>query len=964
MPEERSGHPSPGDDAILSTRATWRAFGKYQTFASLGQGGMADVFLAIARGPKGFNKLVVVKTLRQELVQTREFVDMFLEEARLAARLNHPNVVHTHEVGEVDGTFFLAMEFLEGQSFSHIIEHLRSSGESMRPAVVARLVSDALAGLHYAHELSDYDGRPLRIVHRDISPQNLVVTYEGQVKVVDFGIAKATSSVIETEVGVMKGKVAYMAPEQAIGDVLDRRADIYAMGLVLWEAFTLRRITEGESASARLARLLGNEVPLVSSVVPGFDPRLDAVVTRALHRDPEGRFQTAEEMRDALEGWINQTGAVVRQEEIGRRLREMFKEVRSEVGRRVQAQMAEVGPASSSGPPQEVTAAPPAPLALPSPSLAPTQRERRGSRPRWLLGASRVALALVSLGALVVAGAWWSRRSATRLAERERPARAEAATPPPSGRPITDWPPPEASSQEAVNAYMDALHAIRDGDISAAMKSLKSAVAIDPRLGAAQLRIALLEGAGSELGRASLERAAALRDRLSARDRAMLRAAQTVRDGAQRDGADSLVAALPADPEALVWSAGWYWSLDLDASRRALELYAEAAGLDPRFALAFGRIAHALVTGSGWSCATPKEERLCEGHPDQAITTAELCLAVVPGSPACLVARALGHALLGQCAALEEDAKSLVVSTPSAPEGYAYLMTALMSRGAPAPALEELAERHRAAFPEPDRPRVALRDRVRLAIYTGDFAAAERALGDLEATAAGSNAEQNHFASFTRLMVLEEEGARSRALAEADEYFHKMAAWSLDYGRIYARVYVIAELVRAGRLSKDAAAAELDAWQTASAERYPTWRETHRWVMRSAAVETEAEAREAMSRAPANLLPYNVGLTYFRGTLGRILALGGQGDLGIPYLQDETTWCGPQYGYDGPFDSFHALRQTQDRLVLGQALEAKGDRAGACAEYARIEVRWGHAKPRSVTADRARERAKALACAR
>ncbi len=345
MADEKIGEKPIGEDqptlAATGTAMSGRkTFGKYQPFATLGSGGMADVFLAIARGPKGFNKLAVVKSLKSPLAKDQSFVDMFLDEARLAARLNHPNVVHTHEVGDSEGEYFLAMEFLEGQSLNKILENLKKNGKTLEPPICARIVSDALAGLHYAHELKDYDGKPLQIVHRDISPHNLFVTYEGQVKVVDFGIAKAMTSSTQTEVGVLKGKVAYMSPEQAMGDTIDRRTDLYAMGIVLWESLTLEYLVRGESASDRLKRLLSNGgVPRVSSVIKDIDPDLDEIVAKSLDRDPEKRFQTATEMREELERWIARTGVTVRQEELGKRISVMFQSLRDAVQKKVQAQM-------------------------------------------------------------------------------------------------------------------------------------------------------------------------------------------------------------------------------------------------------------------------------------------------------------------------------------------------------------------------------------------------------------------------------------------------------------------------------------------------------------------------------------------------------------------------------------------------------------------------------------------------
>jgi cytochrome c peroxidase len=318
-----------------------KAFGKYRAFATLGSGGMGDVFLAIARGRRGVNKLVVIKSLKRDFAREQAYVDMFLDEARLAARLNHPNVVHIFEVDEADGEYFIAMEFLEGQSLKQVLDHVKAHGVPFEPTVAVRLVSDALAGLHYAHELADYDGRPLQIIHRDISPHNIFVTYDGQVKVVDFGIAKSASrSSDATQSGVLKGKLAYMSLEQALGEPIDRRADIYAMGIVLWEALTLTSMSQGESGPSALTRILKETMPRVSSVLPNIDPELDDLVAKALEKEPAKRFQTAAEMRGALETWITHTTKVVRQEEVGQRISAMFKDVRAELDRKVKDQMA------------------------------------------------------------------------------------------------------------------------------------------------------------------------------------------------------------------------------------------------------------------------------------------------------------------------------------------------------------------------------------------------------------------------------------------------------------------------------------------------------------------------------------------------------------------------------------------------------------------------------------------------
>jgi len=206
--------------------------GRYQLLGSLGQGGMADVYLAVARGPLGFSKLVVLKRLRANADDDGRAVQMFLDEARIAARLRHPNIVDTYDVGQEVDSHFIAMEYLDGQPFNRLLKMARASG--VHPSAWVYIVCEALHGLHHAHELRDYDGAPLQIVHRDVSPHNIFVTYDAEIKVVDFGVAKATLNLIETEAGYLKGKIGYMAPEQALGGEVDRRADIFSMGVVLW----------------------------------------------------------------------------------------------------------------------------------------------------------------------------------------------------------------------------------------------------------------------------------------------------------------------------------------------------------------------------------------------------------------------------------------------------------------------------------------------------------------------------------------------------------------------------------------------------------------------------------------------------------------------------------------------------------------------------------------------------------
>jgi eukaryotic-like serine/threonine-protein kinase len=311
--------------------------GKYRIIAQLGQGGMASVFLSVVPGPVGVNKLLVLKLLRDELSSDEDFLAMFVNEARLAARLNHANVVATYEVGFENGIHFLAMDYLDGQPLHAILR--KASRAGMPLDVHVRILAEALAGLHYAHTLTDFDGTQLRVVHRDVSPQNVFITYDGQVKVVDFGIAKAAGASSNTQSGVFKGKLAYVAPEQAAGEPVDARADIFSIGVMLWEAMAGRRFAQGESQTAVLGKRLGGKEPRIREVVPDADPELADICDRAMAHHPSGRFATAQDMRDALDGFLDRFSRRVGAREIGGLVGHLFAEERAQIRAIIDEQM-------------------------------------------------------------------------------------------------------------------------------------------------------------------------------------------------------------------------------------------------------------------------------------------------------------------------------------------------------------------------------------------------------------------------------------------------------------------------------------------------------------------------------------------------------------------------------------------------------------------------------------------------
>ncbi|WP_437589541.1 serine/threonine protein kinase [Sorangium sp. So ce1000] len=338
--------PSPSDRHS-------RSLGKYRFIATLGHGGMADVHLAVAVGPAGFSKLQVIKRLRPNIADEPEFRDMLLDEARLAARLNHRNVVQTNEVGLADGEYFIAMEYLDGQPLSRVISRAREQERVIPFAVQFWILSEVLAGLHYAHELVDYDGTPLNVVHRDISPHNIFVTYDGQVKIVDFGIALAAHRLVETQTGTMKGKVAYMAPEQAFShsSQIDRRADVFSAGVILWEMLAGRRLWRGLTDPQIISRLM-RDIPDLRTARPEVPIELARICAQALAHSPDKRYSTAADFRADLDRYANRLEEQVTAEQLGALMRELFASERSEIRAIIDRQLKQLqenGPEAGGG---------------------------------------------------------------------------------------------------------------------------------------------------------------------------------------------------------------------------------------------------------------------------------------------------------------------------------------------------------------------------------------------------------------------------------------------------------------------------------------------------------------------------------------------------------------------------------------------------------------------------------------
>jgi serine/threonine-protein kinase len=315
--------PVPEAPALLL-----RPYGQYVLVRKLAEGGMAEIFLAKLKGTDGFERNVVIKRMLTHLSSIPDFVEMFRDEARLAAKLSHPNIVQIQELGFADGCYYICMEYLAGEDFSTTVRLAGRRRQYLPLPVVLRVLIDAARGLHFAHEFTNEAGLPLNIVHRDVSPSNLYLTYQGQVKVLDFGIAKAESRLVNTRTGVVKGKYMYMAPEQAKGKEVDRRADVFALGVSLYESLTHVRPFARENDLAVLNALLQGDFKRPRELRKDLPQELEDIILKAMAFKPEDRYPTAEAFANALEGFLGERLSVSGSAHLAAFLRAHFGEER------------------------------------------------------------------------------------------------------------------------------------------------------------------------------------------------------------------------------------------------------------------------------------------------------------------------------------------------------------------------------------------------------------------------------------------------------------------------------------------------------------------------------------------------------------------------------------------------------------------------------------------------------------
>jgi serine/threonine-protein kinase len=321
----RSEPPPPRGDLEAATEgAPGDRFGRYQLLGRIAKGGMAEIFLA-RETARGVSRHVVIKRVIQRVAADPTFIRMFLDEARLVMRLNHPNVCHIYEFGQLDGSYFIAMEHVHGMSLAQLVRRARVWG-GVPIEVAVKIIAEVAGALHYAHEARDEDGQLLSIVHRDVSPQNVMIRFDGAVKLLDFGVAKTESGTVQTEAGVLKGKLAYMSPEQCRGIRVDRRSDLFSLGCCLYEALSAQTLFKRESEYSTIRAVVEEEAPPISDVRAEIPESLGRIVMRSLAKDPSQRYQTAAAMQEAMMEWLLDSGHFVTDAKKATLMEELFAE--------------------------------------------------------------------------------------------------------------------------------------------------------------------------------------------------------------------------------------------------------------------------------------------------------------------------------------------------------------------------------------------------------------------------------------------------------------------------------------------------------------------------------------------------------------------------------------------------------------------------------------------------------------
>ncbi|PIR23632.1 MAG: hypothetical protein COV44_01540 [Deltaproteobacteria bacterium CG11_big_fil_rev_8_21_14_0_20_45_16] len=437
-----------------------QAFGAYFLLDRIAVGGMAEIFKAKQVGVRGFEKIIVIKKILQHLGEDKEFVEMFEDEAKIAAQLNHTNIVQIYELGEIDDTLYIIMEYVEGRNLRDVTRSISAKGLHLSLPQSLFIITEVLKGLDYAHRKKDSQGQDLTIIHRDMSPQNIIISYEGEVKILDFGIAKAASKASKTEAGVLKGKFSYMSPEQAGGREIDQTTDIYACGVIFHELITSERLFRAETDLETLERVKQGNAPAPSDKNPELPKELDKIVLKALHRSPEKRYASASEFLNEITKFSFERGLTLSSQELSAFMNTLFAESIQLERERLQRSLAQVPSADELKAPKNVRTH----IAFKAPQfeqLKPTPtdfRDEERTQPtfkgRTKSGRFRWIASFLFIGALI-AYLWTNspskvRPPASRLPEppAQRTPEVLPAEPTPS---LPEQPPPKDPAQDIEN---------------------------------------------------------------------------------------------------------------------------------------------------------------------------------------------------------------------------------------------------------------------------------------------------------------------------------------------------------------------------------------------------------------------------------------------------------------------------------------------------------------------------------
>ncbi|HTV26051.1 MAG TPA: protein kinase [Polyangiaceae bacterium] len=930
--------PSPG-----------QTLGRFRILSELGRGGMGIVYLA---HDENLRRAVALKLLSPSIARKDERTRRFLREARAAASVTHTNLATIYDVGEVEGNVFIAMERVEGRTLRKVLAAGRPSIEQ-----AVDIATQILAGLAKAHLAG--------IVHRDLKPDNIMLTDDGVVKLLDFGLAKqhdgAASGVRAADVAAaaaagssdaldsaphdtaenqLLGTPGYMSPEQVRNSLIDPRSDIFAFGVVFYEMLAGQRPFVGQTHADLASAILRDTPRRLGELRPEVPNELERLVERCLEKDPARRYPSSGALAIAL-AQLDLVGA------------SRF------------ATPSGSSPSGSTPAPDVLSTSGASAAVARTPSLMRRASERAGAAAR-IFG----AVLVVSLAGLYFRSSRGggdevendlaearrdvaearrdkaeaqrdkadAKRSTTEVEREQTVAAALAARSVPT--PVTELPLPQSKSPEALVAYRAALQGIRDGNWGYVQAHLERALELDPGLAIAHLRLAMIRHHSPRMRpREQFAMAIAGRASMNEREQTLLHACEPLLYRDPPDPAE-YVARLrvaterfPGDAE-LFGMLGWEQQDNpeamLEGSRRAVEL-------DPQYA-------------DGWQGVGAALFKL--GKTDEALAALDRCVALSPATADCSGQRGSLHGSEGRCAEMDEDFRRAVAISINGmwQDGRAGALFAL---GGPPEAIIEVFRNKWAQLSEDEKGAAEHLDRSNLDIATGDFQSAERELQAARNIVASDTDAATHSQLAQRLMALYSETNRPKEAGRvAAEYLKRKDVWLRSQASDQESISMYWTLFRAKSMSRESFIEKRDTWARAHASDEAQARVVANYAC---GVETPEEARDALGLFP-NVAPPRV-ITDRDASLamfGKLYALAGSLDVAIPLLQRTVKSC---YALMMP------LVHTRSTYYLGQALEASGDRDGACNAYASVLARWGNAKPPSVTAGKARERARTLRCA-